>query len=91
MSTYKEFTPQNEEERQWVEDYNALSKYISEKLKDIDEKDRFTVLKDLNPSDPSLMNLFLQSLKNENYEICKVAKKLLKERGLEFQSEKFIN
>jgi RNA polymerase-binding transcription factor DksA len=89
MSNYKIFFSQSEEESQWVENYNNLSKYISDRLKEVDEKDRFTVLKETNLSDLSLMNLFLQSLKNEDYEICEVANRLLKERGLEFKSDKW--
>ena len=89
MNKYKDFVPQGEDERQWIENYNNLSKYISDKLKGVDEKDRFTVLKELNPSDLSLMNLFILSLKNEDYKICEVANRLLKERGMEFKSDKW--
>ena len=86
MSNYKDFVPQSEEERQWVENYNNLSKCISDKLKGVDEKDRFTVLKELAPSNLSLMNLLLLSLKNEDYEICEVVNRLLNERGVEYKS-----
>lgn len=61
MSKYEDFQPANEEEGQWVENYNNLSKYISDKLKGLKEKDRVTALKASNPSDLSLMNLFLLS------------------------------
>jgi hypothetical protein len=81
MSNYDNFEPRDEEERQWVEYYNNLSKYISEKIRGLDEKDRLTVLTDLNPTDISLMNLFLQALKKEDYETCSVARTLLLERG----------
>ena len=89
MNTYKDFIPQSEEERQWVENYNNLSKHIANKLKEVDEKDRFTVLKESNPSDLSLINLFILSLRNEDYEVCEVANRLLKERGIEFKSDKW--
>jgi len=85
MSNYKDIAPQSEEERQWIESYNNLSKYTSDRLKEVDGKDRFAVLKESNPSDLSLMNLFLLSLKNEDFEICEVANRLLKERGFEFK------
>jgi len=88
MSNYENFVPQSEDERQFVEFYNNLSKLISDRLKRIDEKDRFMVLKESNPSDLSLMNLFLQSLRNEDYELCEVANRLLQERGLELKSDK---
>ena len=87
--SYEDFVPQGKDERQFVEFYNNLSKYTSDRLKGVDEKDRFTVLKETNLSDLSLMNLFLQSLKNEDYEICEIANRLLKERGLEFKSDKW--
>ena len=89
MSNYKDFVPKSEDERQFVEFYNNLSMYISDRLKEVDEKERFTVLKEATPSDLSLMNLFLLSLKNEDYEICEVANRLLKERGLEFKTDKW--
>lgn len=81
MDIYEDFKPQGEEERLWVEQYNNLSKYISEKIRGLDEKDRLSVLRDLNQTDLSLMNLYLQALKKEDYETCVVAKALLLERG----------
>ena len=54
---------------------------MSEKIRGLPEKDRLSVLKDLNPTDLSLMNLYLQALKKEDYETCIVAKTLLLERG----------
>ncbi len=80
MSNVPEFIPENEEERKFVEEYNKLSIYMSEKLKELDQKDRLTVLRDLKPTDLSLMNLYLQSLKKEDYETCAAAKALLEER-----------
>lgn len=88
MTNQENSVPQNEEEA-FVEYYNNLSKYIAEKLKEVTEKDRLSVLKILNPSDLSLMNLHLLSLKNEDYEICDVAITLLNERGINFNSEKW--
>ena len=81
MDNPENFQPENEEERRWVEHYDNLSKYISEMIRGLDEKDRLTFLKDLQPTDLSLMNLYLQALKIEDYETCAVAKALLVERG----------
>jgi succinate dehydrogenase flavin-adding protein (antitoxin of CptAB toxin-antitoxin module) len=81
MENYREFQPNNEEERKLVEMYNNLSQYISEKIRGLDEKDRLTVLRQLKQTDLSLMNLYLQALKKEDYETCAVAKTLLVERG----------
>ena len=81
------FKPKDEEERKWVEQYNKLSQEISEKIRGLNEKDRLAVLKDINPSSPSLMNLYFQSLKQEDYETSAVAKKLLLERGFEIPNQ----
>jgi hypothetical protein len=86
MDNYENFQPNNEEERQWVEKYNSLSKFISEKIRAFDEKDRLPVLRDLKPTDLSLMNLYLQALKKEDYETCIPAKALLMERGFKIPS-----
>ena len=86
MDNYDNFQPKDEEERQWVEHYNNLSKSISEKIKGLNEKDRLTVLRDLRPTDLSLMNLYLQALKQEDYETCAVAKVVLVERGFNIPS-----
>ena len=53
---------------------------MTEKIRSLKEEYRLPVLKGLNPSDLSLMNLYLQALKNEDYETCAVAKSLLIER-----------
>lgn len=81
MSNYENFEPTDAEEGGWVEHYDNLSKDISEKIRGLNEKERLTVLKDLSLTDPSLMNLYLQALKKEDYETCAVAKILLLERG----------
>jgi hypothetical protein len=44
-------------------------------------------MKQEGPTDLSLQNLFLYSLKHEDYEICEINNKLLKERGLEYKSD----
>lgn len=81
MINNEDFKPENEDELSWVEHYNNLSRLISEKIRGLDEKERLNVLKELNPTDLSLMNLYLQALKNEDYETCTVAKSVLIERG----------
>ena len=81
MGNYNNFQSQTEEERIWVERYNSISKLISEKIRGLDAEQRLPVLRDLKQSDLSLMNLYLQALKKEDYETCSVAKILLLERG----------
>jgi hypothetical protein len=54
---------------------------MSEKIRGLNEKDRLPVLRDLKPTDLSLMNLYLRALKKEDYETCVVAKAFLMERG----------
>jgi len=74
MENYDDFKPRDEEERVWVEQYNNISMFISEKIRSLPEKERLPVLKDINPTDLSLMNLYLQALKKEDYETCAVSK-----------------
>lgn len=81
IKEYDEFQPNSEEERQWVEHYNKLSKHMSAIIRSLDVKERLTVLRDANPTDLGLMNLYLQALKQEDYETCAVAEVLLIERG----------
>ena len=54
MDNYENFQPKDEEERKWVEHYNKLSTQISEKIRNLDKKDRLSVLKDLNPRSPGV-------------------------------------
>ena len=64
-----------------------MTNYQSKYLKKLDEHDRLSILKELNPTDLSfLMNIFLQALKKEDYEVCDVSKTLLLERGYEIPS-----
>lgn len=86
MNNNQNFHPKNEEERLWVEHYNNISKYISEKLRGLSEEKRLPYLKAAEPTDLSLMNLYLQALKKEDYETCAVAKSLLLERGFKIPS-----
>jgi hypothetical protein len=81
MGNYQNFQPKGGEERLWVEHYNNISKYISEKIRGLSEDKRLPYLRASEPTDLSLMNLYLQALKKEDYETCAVAKALLLERG----------
>jgi hypothetical protein len=81
MSDYENFKANDEEERIWVELYNDLSQKISSAIRGLDEKERIAALRVIDISDTSLMNLYVQALKNEDYETCEVAKILLLERG----------
>lgn len=83
---YENFEPNTEDERRWVEKYNYLSRFMSEKLRSLPAKDRLPVLRELNPTDLSLMNLYLQALKKEDYESCATARDLLIERGYNIPS-----
>ena len=59
MDNYQNFQPKNEEERQWIEKYNNISKYISEKIKELSEEKKLPYLRTTEPTDLSLMNLYL--------------------------------
>jgi hypothetical protein len=77
------------DEKTWEEQYLIQTQNISRWLKSVNKAQGLTELKSANPSDLSLMSLFVYSLKQEDYEICEIAHTLLKERGLEFQSDKW--
>ena len=81
LDEYLNFQPQNEEEARWVAVYNHISQNTSKKLRELSEDKRLPDLKAADPSDLSLMNLYMQALKNEDFETCAVAKILLAERG----------
>lgn len=78
---HENFQSNSPEELRWVEKYNYLSNFISEKLRSLPKEKRLPVLKDINPTDLSLMNLYLQALKRQDYESCAAARELLIERG----------
>lgn len=81
LEDYLNFKPQTEEEARWVAVYNHISQNTSKKLRELSADKRLPYLRASEPSDLSLMNLFMQSLKNEDYETSAVAKVLLEERG----------
>ena len=82
MEDYENFKPDSEEERKWVEQYNTLSKYLSEEVRKLSKEERLPLLRDSKPTDQSLMNLYLQAKEKEDYETCEAAKTLLLERGI---------
>jgi hypothetical protein len=81
MDRFPDFIPNNEEERQWVDRYNSISDWTSEQIRSLSEEKRLPFLRAANPSDLSLMNLYIRAYKKEDYETCAVAKALLIERG----------
>jgi hypothetical protein len=85
MDNYQNFQPNNEEEKQWIELYNSISTETSKKIRELSEEKRLPYLRASDPTDLSLMNLYLQAMKKEDYETCVVAKALLLERGFQFQ------
>jgi hypothetical protein len=70
-----------EGEEQVVEHYDNILKSISEAIRGLSEEKRLPYLRAAEPTDLALMNLYLQALKNEDYETCPAAKALLLERG----------
>jgi hypothetical protein len=81
MEDYYNFKPNSEEERQFFEAHSTLSKASSSMIRSLPEEQRLPALKEANPSDISLMALYLWALKQEDYETCSTAKGLLLERG----------
>lgn len=86
MDNHFNFQPNSEKEKEFAEYYNNLSAYISNAIRGLDEKERLATLRELTPTDASLMNLYLQAIKNEDYETCATAKTVLEERGYQVPS-----
>jgi hypothetical protein len=61
MDNYQNFKPKDEEERQFVAQYNSISKYTSEKIRGLSDEKRLPYLRASEPTDLSLMNLYLQA------------------------------
>lgn len=81
MDSYEKFKPNSEEEATWVETYNNISKWLSDRIRGLSEEKRLPYLREAGPSDLALINLYMQALKKEDYETCAAAKALLQERG----------
>ena len=79
------FQPNSEEERLFFEAHSSLSKATSKMIRSLLPEDRLRALKEANPTDISLMALYLWAMKQEDYETCEVTKALLAERGLEYK------
>jgi hypothetical protein len=75
------FEPNSEEEKQFFEAHSSLSKATSSLIRSLPEERRLPELKEANPTNTSLMALYLWALKQEDYETCTPAKALLLERG----------
>lgn len=78
----EDFIPINEEERQFYEAYSGLSISSSKMIRSLPQEQRLPALKEVNPSDTSLLALYIWAMKNEDYETCAVAKALIGERGI---------
>jgi len=76
------FQPNSEEERQFFELHNSLSKTTSKMIRSLAPEHRLPALQAANPTNTSLMALYLWAMKQEDYETCTVAKALIEERGI---------
>ena len=81
MDNPVDFKPGSEEERQFFEAHSGLSKATSKIIRSLQPEKGLAALKEANPSDISLMALYLWAMKQEDYETCAPAKTLLLERG----------
>jgi hypothetical protein len=77
-----DFQPNSEEERQFFEAHSSLSKATSKMIRSYPPENRLPALKEANPTDTSLLALYLWAMKQEDYETCEVAKALIEERGI---------
>lgn len=81
----EDFQPNSEEERLFLEIHSGLSKATSKLIRELPPQNRLRALKEADPSDTSLMALYLWSLQQEHYETSSVAKALLEERSIEIK------
>jgi len=77
----EEFISNEEVEKRIRDHYDNISKLISKQIRELDEEERLPYLKAAEPSDASLLNLYIQAKKNQDYETCLAARALLVERG----------
>lgn len=76
------FKPDSEVEKTFFETHSALSKATSRMIRGLPPEERLNALRISNPSDLSLMALYLWALRQEDYETCSPVKSLLLERGI---------
>ena len=81
MNIYN-FDKNSEQEKKFIELHGNLSKLTSKMIRSLPQDDRFPALKKANPTDTSLLALYLWAIRQEDYETCKVAKALIEERGI---------
>jgi len=81
LDDFYNFKPNSAEERQFIEQYSGLSKTASKLLRSLPEERRLPELRAAEPTNESLTSLYLWALRQEDYEVCSVAKVLLLERG----------
>lgn len=86
LENFYNFQPNSEEERQFIEAHSSLSKATSKMIRSLPPEHRLPALKEANPTDISLMALYLWAMKREDYETCVPAKALLLERGFQIPS-----
>jgi len=84
------FKPNSEEERQFFEMHSSLSQSTSKMIRSLAPENRLPALKEADPSDTSLLALYLWALKQEDFETCAVAKQLIGERGISIEKWPFL-
>ena len=73
--------PNSEKERSFVEPDIANSIKVSEIICTLSKENRLAALREIDPSDTSLMGIYVWTLRGEHYETCETALELLLERG----------
>jgi hypothetical protein len=77
-----DFQPNSEEERLFIEAHSSMSKVISMVVRTLPKENRVAAINHGNPSDTTLLALYLWAMKQEDYETCEAAKVLIEERGI---------
>jgi hypothetical protein len=70
--------------------FNEMSndnlKKISKMIKGISEENRLNYVRESNPTDSTLINLYKTAKEDEDYEVCSIVKALLSERGIQISN-----
>ena len=66
--------------------YNNFSINISKMVRELNEEDRLKCLREAEPTNASLINIYERAKDKEDYETCSAAKALLSERGIEISN-----
>ncbi len=79
----EDYKPNSEEQRFFIREHSELSEMTSKIIRAVHSEKRLMALREINPTDTSLLALYLYAIQEKDYETCEVAKILIEERGID--------